>query len=118
MADVSGSMQCGNGVEQPLNSSIALALYTSERNKGAFHNTFMTFHHKPELVRVVEGTISQKINQIARASWGMTTNIDAAFDLVLKATLNADKADCPEFIVIVSDMEFDSANQKQTNFQH
>lgn len=38
MVDISGSM-----IGQPIASSIGLGLYFAERNKGAFHNQYMTF---------------------------------------------------------------------------
>ena len=46
MADTSGSM-----MGRPMHSSIGLALYFSERNQGAFKDTFMTFSSKPKIGR-------------------------------------------------------------------
>ena len=44
MADVSGSMS-----GRPMATSIGLALYFAERNKGAYHNLFMTFSDRRRL---------------------------------------------------------------------
>lgn len=120
MADVSGSMRpFGWGKLQPIHSSVALAIYTAERNKGAFKNIFMTFSETPRLVRMVGNTISEKFMSVAHSDYenSQTTNIDKAFDLVLESTLDANKEDLPEYIVIVSDMEFDESQRRTTNFR-
>ena len=64
MADVSGSMY-----GRPMATSIGLAMYFAERNKGAYHNLFITFSGHPEFVEIKGKTITQKINFISRASW-------------------------------------------------
>ena len=104
MADVSGSMD-----GRPMASSIGLALYFAERNKGDFHNLFMTFSSKPTLVNIKGETLSQKIDFIHRADWGGSTNLKAAFDLVLDMGIknHIPQDEMPKAIVVVTDMEID-----------
>jgi len=120
VADVSGSMgdvRYGGG---PIDVSVSLALYFAERNTGAFKDLFITFSSRPELVKVVGRTLTQKLMNIGIADWGYNTNIQAVFDLVLKAAVEADSdaTDIPKVIYIISDMEFDqAASRNQTNFE-
>ncbi len=104
MADVSGSMD-----GRPMASSIGLALYFAERNKGDFHNLFMTFSSTPTLVNIKGETLSQKIDFIHKADWGGSTNLKAAFDLVLDMGIknHIPQDEMPKAIVVVTDMEID-----------
>ena len=104
MADVSGSMR-----GRPMASSIGLALYFAERNVGDFHNLFMTFSSEPTIVQVEGETLQQKIHCISNADWGGSTNLEAAFDLVLNLGLknNIPQEEMPKAIVVVTDMEID-----------
>lgn len=113
MADVSGSMS-----GRPLEVSISLAIYFAERNKGAFRNYFMTFSGKPALVQVTGNTLHEKVFNVNRANWQMNTNIQAAFNLILKTAIdnNVPESDMPKTLFIVSDMEFDMASSQRTNF--
>lgn len=113
VADVSGSM-----MGRPMSISVSLALYIAERNKGAFHNNFITFSEKPKLQTIVGSTVSTKMNNLERAEWGMSTNLQAVFNLILShATKSAVPAtDMPSQIIIVSDMEFNHACQN-TNLE-
>lgn len=79
----------------------------------------MTFSETPRLVRMVGNTISEKFMSVEHSDYenSQTTNIDKAFDLVLESTLDANKEDLPEYIVIVSDMEFDESQRRTTNFR-
>jgi hypothetical protein len=121
VADVSGSMECGlpNSVE-PIDVSISLAMYVAERNKGLFKDCFITFSDDPA-INVLKGSFVQRFNQLSRAAWGMSTNIQAVFDLILnKATKNKlAQEDMPTKVIIVSDMEFNQATgrNKKTNFE-
>lgn len=65
IADVSGSMS-----GRPLATSIGLAIYFAERNRGAYHNLFMTFSQKPEFVSLRGETLLQKIKYVERTEWG------------------------------------------------
>ena len=104
MADTSGSM---NG--RPLATSVGLAIYFAERNKGAFANKFMTFSELPELVELKGETLLEKILNAKNAHWENNTNLEKAFDLVLQTALKykTPKEEMPSSIVIISDMEID-----------
>lgn len=109
VADVSGSMS-----GRPMDVSISLAIYCAERNKGPFHNKFITFSGRPTLQTVVGADIVEKATNLRRADWEMNTNIEAVFNLILKAanTNNLTNDDLPTHLYIVSDMEFDDATRK------
>lgn len=106
MADVSGSMY-----GTPLNVSIALAMYIAERNEGGFHNHFMTFSNKPQLVKIEGADIVEKVANIEKAEWGMNTNIEKALKTLLVVALEngISKEDMVKKIYIISDMQFDQA---------
>ena len=102
IADTSGSM-----IGRPMACSIGLGIYFAERNTGPFHNRFMTFSSKPSWITLQDGmTLSEKINCIPEIV--DDTNIEAAFDLVLKTAINANlsQEDMPKMLTIITDMEF------------
>jgi hypothetical protein len=113
MADVSGSM---NG--RPMAVSVSLALYFAERNKGVFHNHFMTFSSTPQLVEVKGDSLTERMMNIIKSEWGMSTNLSAAFRAILRASVQSNEPP-PEVLYIVSDMEFDYATGggQETIFQ-
>ena len=113
MADVSGSMD-----GRPMASAIGLAMYFAERNVGDFHNLFMTFSSEPTIVQVEGETMKQKIDFIKHADWGMSTNLEAAFDLVLDtATKNhIPQSEMPKAIIVVTDMEIDSCTRGNSDW--
>lgn len=104
MADVSGSMY-----GRPMATSIGLAIYFAERNKGDYHNLFMTFSANPKIINLKGETLTQKIRNLSKAEWGMNTNLMVAFDKVLEIALknNTPKEDMPKSIIVISDMEID-----------
>jgi hypothetical protein len=122
VADVSGSMGSVSYGGGPIDVSVSLALYFAERNKGPFNGYFMTFSERPELVKVSGATLSDKMRNIGMANWGMNTNIQAVFDVILKAAkaAGADATDVPKIVYIVSDMEFDRStrNSDKTAFEN
>lgn len=105
VADVSGSME---GL--PMEVSISLALYTAERNKGPWHNQFITFSRIPEMQTIYGSSLAEKVNNLRNANWSMNTDIEKVFSKILEvAILNkVDPADMIARVFIVSDMEFDS----------
>ena len=108
MADVSGSMW-----GRPMATSVGLAIYFAERAKGPYANHFMTFSARPELVEIKGNTLLEKIRYVHNADWAMNTNLEAAFDLVLRTAVkySVPKEEMPESIVIITDMEIDACTQ-------
>ena len=119
MADTSGSMTWrGFGSAQPIYSSIGLALYIAERNKGAFKDYYMTFSSRPLLQKVTGKTIVDKVHNIKTIV--EATDIDKAFELLLETAKNNNipEEEMPTHIIIISDMEFDNGvySNGGTNF--
>ena len=104
VADTSGSMS-----GRPMATSVGLGIYFAERNKGPFHNRFMTFSSRPSWIQLSEGSsLSDKIAKVPDIC--DNTNLEAAFDLILRTALenHLEQKDMPKNLVIITDMEFDS----------
>lgn len=112
MCDVSGSMEQYNGL--PIEISISLGMYLSERNEGLFKNAFLTFSSTPKL-QYLTGDLKARYSQLSRADWGMTTNLQASFDLILNAAIknNIPESEMPTHLLIISDMEFNAADDSR-----
>ena len=107
MADVSGSMS-----GRPMATSIGLAMYFAERNKGAYHNLFMTFSRNPKFVELKGNNIAQKINFISKADWGWNTDLEKALLKILDVAIenHCSQEEMPKSLIIISDMEIDEAD--------
>jgi len=103
---------------RPLATSIGLAIYFAERNRGAYHNLFMTFSQKPEFVSLRGETLLQKIKYVERTEWGMNTNLQAAFERVLETAMDHDvpPEEMPKALIVVSDMEIDRCGDRNWMF--
>jgi hypothetical protein len=114
VADVSGSMS-----GQPMSVSVSLALYFAERNKGAFHNYFMTFSEKPQLVKVQGDTLRARLHAIKRSDWGMNTDLFKVFQTLVGTAIanNIRASEFPETLYIISDMQFDECVDGLTNME-
>lgn len=104
VCDVSGSMW-----GDPIAISVALGLYLSERNTGPFQDAFVTFSECPQM-NYLKGTLVQRIEQLRRADWGMNTNLNEVFQLILMraAQTGCTEEDMPTTVLVISDMEFDA----------
>ena len=115
MVDVSGSMgslHYSTGSVQPIDVSISLGLYLSEKNTSDFKDMFLTFSGSPKL-EVLKGTLSQRVAQLEKAHWQMNTNLHAAFEEILRVATRGSvaKEDMPEMLLILSDMQFDACTR-------
>jgi hypothetical protein len=110
VVDVSGSMtnMIPNSNVSALDVAVSLGLYLSERLNGPFKDTFLTFSEAPELQKV-GGTLKNRMQAMMRSKWGMNTNLQAVFQLILGTAIKNKLAqeDLPSKVLIISDMEFD-----------
>lgn len=122
VADVSGSMGCpagGNPNVTCLDVCISLAMYIAERGAGPFKDAFITFSNRPTLQVLKGTTLRDRVNELARAHWEMSTNLTAVFDTIL-ATAQRDRVseeEMPTTIVILSDMQFNQCVSGGTAMQ-
>ena len=111
LVDVSGSMDGVkvSGSVTALDVAISLGLYVSERAGGVFKDQFITFSGTPQMLKV-SGSLKQRYGQMERSNWAGSTDIQAAFKLILTAAKkhNVPKAEMPTKVLILSDMEFNN----------
>jgi hypothetical protein len=117
VVDVSGSMGVAAGRNPNLTCldvAMSLGLYISERNEGPFKDCFITFSSSPKL-EVLKGDLSERLRQLYRADWGMSTNLEAVFNLILTQAIrhNVPQEQMPNKVLILSDMEFDRCVYKR-----
>jgi len=112
VVDTSGSMYMGlPGSPRPALISQAMGIYCAERCKGIFHNLIITFETNPHLVELHGRNLSEKLRYLKSVPWNGSTNLEAVFNLILNAAVNAnaDQSEMPSVIYIFSDMEFNCA---------
>lgn len=115
LVDVSGSMTCaagGYGSKSGLTClevAVSLGLYLADKNEGKFKDTFLTFSDKPELLHL-KGNINQKIDQMVKSDWGMSTNLHKAFERILDVAVKGGvpQEEMPAMVLILSDMQFNA----------
>ena len=107
IVDVSGSM-CGSEASAPINVAISLGLYCAEKAKGPYHGHFITFSSTPKFVATEGVDFCDKVQRMSGAEWGGSTNVEAAFDLMLDVAVknHLSQSDIPENLMVISDMEF------------
>ena len=107
VCDVSGSM---TGL--PMDVCVSLGLYISERNKSIFKDAFITFSSHPKM-QYLTGSFSERMRQLETAEWGMSTNLEAVYNLILDTAVKnrISESEMPTKILIISDMEFNGCVQ-------
>lgn len=113
LVDVSGSMTCAVGTGTKgvpltcMDVAVSLGMYCADKNTGPFKDLFLTFSSSPKFVHL-QGTLSARYRQMVRSEWGMSTNLHAAFDEILKVSVknNVAAEDMPKILLIMSDMQF------------
>lgn len=113
LVDVSGSMTIKYNFITPIDIAVALGLYCAEKCSGPYKGHFITFESNPHFIEVEGEDFVEKVNNMHRAPWGGSTNIEKAFDLMLEVAIrnNLSQEDIPKNLIIISDMEFDAATQ-------
>ena len=119
--DGSGSMYSRTD-PMPATVALSLGIYYAERNTGAFHNHFITFSERPQLVEIKGETILEKVRYCHDYNEVANTNIQKVFELVLRAAVNNNvpQSEMPSTLYIISDMEFDccARGADLTNFEY
>lgn len=108
MVDTSGSMW-GNNASAPINVAISLGLYAAERARGPFAGHYISFSRRPQLIETKGVDFCDKVQRIYKTNICENTNIEAAFEMLLKTAIanNCTQEDLPKNIIVISDMEFD-----------
>ncbi len=117
VVDVSGSMGVSVGDNDNLSCmdvAVSLGMYISERNEGNFKDAFITFDSHPQL-QYLKGDLVQRLKQLKNADWGMSTNIQAVFELILTQAkmFNIPQDKMPTKVLILSDMQFNQATNSR-----
>lgn len=106
----------------PLNRNVmyldvasSLAIYASERLTGGFKDKFITFSDSPQLVSFSPNhTLSDKANLMRKYNEvAFGTNIDKTFDLILETSKSLEPKDYIDYILVVSDMQFNQSYEKK-----
>ncbi|XP_021810753.1 uncharacterized protein LOC110754062 [Prunus avium] len=116
VCDVSGSM---GGT--PMEVSVALGLLVSELSEEPWKGKVITFSGNPQLHLIEGDDLRSKCEFVRRMDWGMNTDFQKVFDLLLQVAVNGNLK--PEHMIkrifVFSDMEFDhaSSNSWETDYE-
>lgn len=112
MIDTSRSM---SGL--PMAIGVGLGIYAGERNTGPFKDLVMTFSQRPEFIQLKGKTLKEKVECIQ--SIVANTDLEAGMDLILKVATehNVSKEDMPSYLLVISDMHFDAADENSARSQ-
>lgn len=110
VCDTSASMTSDN--HKPMNNSVGLGLYIAERNHGIFKDKVISFSGRPEYIDLsTYSTSFDKAKAICTREIA-NTNILATMKLIGKSIyqLSAEERikQAPKYLVILTDMQFDS----------
>lgn len=120
VVDTSGSMYCNEGL--PAAVALSLGLYFGERNTGVFHNHFIEFSSRPQLIEIKGNTFIDRLEYLCTFNEVADTNIEAVFNVILDAAVrnHVPQEELPEKLYIISDMEFNCCvrNASLSNFEN
>lgn len=121
VVDGSGSMMSSVGNTNITCHDVArsLAIYFSEKMQGAFHNKFITFSRRPQLISFSDKeTLRDKIIKINQYDEVANTDIEKVFNLILQSAIdnNLSNDELPKNILVLSDMEFDDYSVHIQNY--
>ncbi|PQP93230.1 uncharacterized protein Pyn_22756 [Prunus yedoensis var. nudiflora] len=116
VCDVSGSM-----AGTPMEVSVALGLLVSDLSEEPWKGKVITFSGNPQLHLIEGDDLRSKCKFVRRMDWGMNTDFQKVFDLLLQVAVNGNLK--PEHMIkrifVFSDMEFDeaSSNSWETDYE-
>jgi hypothetical protein len=112
MCDFSGSMD-----GTPKEVSLALGILGSECAHEAFKDHILTFDSTPSWCSFKgKTTLREKVRAVGSFGQGLSTNFQAACDLILKRLVqyNVPAAEAPTDLIVLTDMGFDEAARDTT----
>jgi hypothetical protein len=114
MIDVSGSMGSANASKGVtcMDVSISLGTYISQNSKGFFKNKMLTFDTASKVLNLPVGKpIKEVFSYVLGTPWGGSTNFESAYTSILSEAIAAKvpQDQMPEYIVVLSDMQFNEA---------
>ncbi|KAF7125037.1 hypothetical protein RHSIM_Rhsim12G0020100 [Rhododendron simsii] len=116
ICDVSGSM---HGV--PMEVSVTLGVLISELSEEPWKGKLITFSQNPTLQMVLGDDLRSKTDFVRRMEWGMNTNFQQVFDLILEVAVDAKLTEeqMIKRVFVFSHMEFDQASARpwETDYQ-
>ncbi|XP_028777966.1 uncharacterized protein LOC114734516 [Neltuma alba] len=116
ICDVSGSMR-----GTPIMVSVAMGLLVSETSEKPWKGKVITFSEKPKLHVIKGKNLRSKVEFVKRMEWGMNTNFQKVFDVILKVAVNGNLKEDQMIkrVFVFSDMEFDQAslNPWETDYE-
>lgn len=116
--DVSGSMSdTAYSKYTCMDIAMGLGMYFAEHNTGNYKDLYCTFDTNPKFDYLKGSSLLQRADNLRRADWGGSTNLQATFDLLLAHSIKYPLSDLPKAIIIISDMEFNEATESCTNFE-
>lgn len=111
--DTSSSMNTtASGAISCLDVSVSLGTYLAQQIVGKFQNMCISFNHTPKLHKLpVSNDPCAILDYVARIDWGGNTDLQATYELVLAMAkqMHCTQEDLPEYLMILSDMQFDQA---------
>lgn len=122
--DGSGSMGVciGDSGVSAMDVADALTIYCADRCSDIYHNKFITFSAVPKYVTLEkQKSLLEKLVYMRYYYTDCSnTNIEATFDLILLAAIQANlpQEKLPKQILIVSDMEFDGATAQWSIYSY
>lgn len=104
IADTSGSMY-----GRPICSAVGLAVYFAQRNKGAYHNLWMSFSRDSKVQTLKGETLAQQLAGLDTDHWDNNTDLERAFMHVLDIaqTNQVSPDEMVKSLIVISDMEID-----------
>ena len=100
----------------PMEVAFSLGLYLSEKIEGAFKNSIISFSRTAKIFDLPSGDIFDKYKYLQRQNICENTNLQSVFELILNTAVKykVPQKEMLNRIIILSDMEFDSATTQNT----
>ena len=113
ICDTSGSMH-----GTPMNVAIALSMCCAEKARGPFAHHYISFASRPQLIKIEGIDFVDKVERIYKTNLCDNTNIEATFDMLLKTAIknNCKQEDLPRALIILTDMQFDTARGRYYSY--